>query len=264
MKILFFGDIVGKIGRKAMAKVLPEYKKKYNPDLVIANGENLAHGVGITEAVVGEVLGAGVDFLTTGNHLGSKKGWEKVMTKFNNKIIRPANYPVGVAGQGYATLKIKDKRVVIINLNGRVFLPENFDDPFRKFDEVYQLLKIQENDIVLVDFHAEATSEKNAFGWYVNGKAAAVIGTHTHVPTSDTRILPGGTAYVTDVGMVGGRDGIIGFEIEGPTRTFLTQISNKFEPVEAGQCQVNGVLIEIDEKTGKAKGIERVDREVEK
>ena len=186
-----------------------------------------------------------------------------MLLQFKNKIIRPANYPEGVAGQGYATLKVNDKRVVVINLNGRVFIEEDFDDPFRKFDQLKKLLKIAKNDIVLVDFHAEATSEKNAFAQYVDGQASAVLGTHTHVPTADARILPKGTAFVCDVGMVGAQDSIIGVDKQGPLEMFLTQIPTRFEIPEQGMVQVNAVLVEINDKTGRAKSIKRVDDQIE-
>lgn len=262
MKILFFGDIVGKIGRKAMAQILPDYRKKYKSDLVIANGENLAHGVGITMNTVEEMFEAGVDFLTGGNHIFKKRGYEEIFTQYENKIIRPANYPPGVAGRGYATLKVEGRRVVIMNLSGRVFMQEDFDDPFRGFDQIKELLKIRKNDIVVVDFHAEATSEKNAFGWYVDGRASVVFGTHTHVPTADNKVLPQGTGYITDVGMVGAKDSIIGVKKEGPLNMFLTQMKSEFERPEEGIAQINAVLVEVDEKTAKAKKIERVDEEI--
>lgn len=262
MKILFFGDIVGKIGRRVIVQVLPDYRKEYQPDWVMANAENLAHGSGITMETVNEILGAGVDFLTGGNHIFKKKGYEEVFLAFENKLIRPANYPPGVTGRGYATLKIKGQRVAIINLNGRVFMDENFDCPFRQFDELKGLLKLDKSDIVIVDFHAEATSEKSAFGWYVDGRASLVVGTHTHVPTADAKILTQGTAYVTDAGMVGAANSIIGVEKEGPLRMFLTQINQEFERPESGAAQVNGVLVEIDEKSGRATAIQRVDRAV--
>lgn len=260
MRILFFGDIVGKIGRRAISEVLPEYKKEYRPDLIVANGENLAHGAGVTINTVEEVLQAGVDFLTGGNHIFRKPGYEDVFTQLANKIIRPANYPPGVPGRGYATLKIKNQRVCLINLNGRVFFRESFDDPFRKFDKIKKLLKIAKTDIVLVDFHAEATSEKNAFACYVDGQVAAVLGTHTHVPTADLKILPQGTALVTDVGMVGARDSVIGVEKDGPLAMFLTQLPVKFERTDEGWAQVNAVLLET--KGSQVKKIIRADKEI--
>jgi len=262
MRILFFGDIVGKVGRRAIDKILPEYKKKYQPDLIIANAENLAHGVGVTINTVEEILNSGIDVLTGGNDTFRKTGFEEVFLQFENKIIRPANYPVEVAGRGYTTLKVGQQRVIIINLNGRVFFYENLDCPFKKFDEIYELLKIAKNDIVLVDFHAEATSEKSALGWYVDGKVTAVLGTHTHIPTADTKILPGDTAFVTDIGMTGARDSIIGTDKAGPLYTFLTQLPAKFERPEDGIAQVGAILLDIDNKNGRAKSIKRVDTEV--
>lgn len=262
IKILFFGDIVGRIGRKAIAELLLKYKKKYKPNLIIANGENLAHGIGVTMNTIEEVFEAGIDILTSGNHIFQKKGYEDIFVQYSKRIIRPANYPPGVVGSGYTTLKINKKRVVLINLMGRVFLQENFDDPFRKFDEIKKLLKIAKSDIVIVDFHAEATSEKNAFGLYVDGRASAVIGTHTHVPTSDIKILPKGTAYVSDVGMVGAKNSVIGVEKDGPIDMFLSQKPAKFEIPQEGEVEVNGILIEIDSRSGKAKSIKRADDEV--
>jgi len=263
MKILFFGDVVGKIGRQAMVKILPKYKKKYKPDLVIINGENLAHGVGITGTTVEEMISAGVDFITTGNHFGAKAGWEQVMIDYKGQIIRPANYPPGLTGSGYEFLKVEDRRIYIINLNGRVFLQENLEDPFIGFDRVEKLLKKAKNDIVLVDFHAEASSEKNAFGWYVDGRVTAVLGTHTHVPTADVKILSKGTAYVTDVGMVGARDSVIGVEKTGPLKMFQTQLSQRFEIPKSGMVQVNAVLVEVKNNSNQVKKIYRVDDEVE-
>ncbi len=260
MKILFFGDVVGRLGRRAVIRSLPEYKKQYRPDLIIANGENLAHGSGITMKTAEEMLTAGVNILTGGNHIFKKSGYEEVFTQLGKQVIRPANYPPGVAGQGYTTVKIKKQRVCVINLNGRVFFRENFDDPFRGFDKIEKLLKIAKNDIVLIDFHAEATSEKSAFAWYVDGRATAVLGTHTHVPTADAKILPQGTALITDVGMVGARDSVIGVEKEGPLTMFLTQLPVKFERADEGWAQINVVLLEI--KAGRVKKITRVDREI--
>ncbi|HOZ36510.1 MAG TPA: TIGR00282 family metallophosphoesterase [bacterium] len=262
MKILFFGDVVGKIGRRALAESMPKYQRKYKPDLLIANGENLAHGAGVTEETLKEVLATGIDLVTTGNHVFDKKGVEEIFTNFENKIIRPANYPEGLPGRGYATLKVKNKRVCVINLNGRVFARENFEDPFRTFDQIEELLKIAKSDIVVVDFHAEATSEKSAFGWYIDGRASVLLGTHTHVPTSDVKISSKGTAKVSDVGMVGDSDGVIGVQKEGPLNLFLTQVPSRFEYAEEGMAQINAVVVEVDEKSGRAIKIERADMEI--
>ncbi len=262
MKILFFGDVIGKLGRRALAKALPSYKQKYKPDLIIANAENLAHGAGVTISTVEEIIAMGVNILTGGNDMFNKGEYEEVFLQFKDNLIRPANYPEAVPGQGYITLKIRQHRICIINLNGRVFFNEHLDDPFKKFDEIYQLLKIKTNDIVLVDFHAEATSEKSALGWYIDGRANALVGTHTHIPTSDMKILPQGTAFVTDVGMVGARDSIIGVEKEGPLKMFLTQLPARFERPENGLAQIGAILLEIDEVSLRMIKIERVDREV--
>lgn len=255
MKILFFGDLVGKAGRQAVKKVLPELKKKFQPDFIIANAENLAHGKGVTEQTLQEMLDVGIDAFTSGNHIHKKDVEILENKKFN--LVRPANYPVGVPGYEYLKIKKHDKNILIINLMGRVFLQENFDCPFKKFDELYKLLKVKKNDIVIVDFHAETTSEKNAFAWYVDGRASMVLGTHTHVQTADERIFPKGTGFITDVGMVGPIDSVIGVAKEGIIETFLTQISNQHEMVESGGMFVSAVLVDINNKTGKCNSIQR-------
>jgi len=262
MKILFFGDIIGRIGRQAIAKVLPELKKKYEPDLVIANAENLAHGIGITEKTIKEVADAGIDVFTSGNHIWDKTEAEQVMQGKKLVLLRPANYPPGVAGIGHKLLEIGTKKILIINLLGRVFFKEDFDCPFRKIDEILKEYKNTKLNGVIVDFHAEATSEKNALGWHTDGRVSAILGTHTHVPTADAKILPQGTAYVTDVGMVGARDSVIGATKEPVLKRFLYQLSDALDIPEEGLCQVNAVLIDVDTKTGLAKKIERLDLEV--
>lgn len=262
IKILFFGDVVGKIGRQALAACLPKMKKEYKPDLILANGENLAHGSGFTKKTVAEILALGVDLLTSGNHF-SKKEFKELVTNPDYKILRPANYPPGVPGQGQQKLTIKGRKVWIINLIGRVFFRENFDCPFRKYDELENCLKLNKNDIIIVDFHSEATSEKVAMGWYLAGRASAVLGTHTHVPTGDARLLSPKTAYISDIGMVGARDGVIGVEKEGPLSIFLTQLPSSFTVPEKGWATVNAVLLEINLKNGQTKKITRIDQELE-
>ena len=262
IKILFFGDIVGKIGRKAIAQALPGLKKKFKPDLVVANGENLAHGSGMTLQTAREVLAAGVDLLTAGNHLKETKDFTELLTEPDSKVIRPDNYPPGLPGAGVKLLVVKGVKIFIVNLLGRVFLQETPDDPFRGLDKILEEHK-ESKKIVIVDFHAEATSEKTAFGWYAAGRVSAVLGTHTHVPTADSRILPGGTAYISDVGMVGAKEGVIGVIKEVPIKGFLTQTKQRFEPPEEGSALVNGVYLEIDSESGQTLKIERVDREVE-
>jgi metallophosphoesterase (TIGR00282 family) len=259
MTILFFGDIVGKIGRKAVAKIIPAWKKKHKADLIIANGENLAHGIGMTEKTVREVFGAGIDFLTGGNHSLKREAdfhiWDKEL--FGSKMVRPANIPDG-PGEGVKILNVKKNKLMIINLMGRVFFKTEYSDPFKMIDEI---LKDKPKNVrcVLLDFHAEATSEKNALGWYLDGRASAVIGTHTHIPTCDAKILPDGTGYITDVGMVGEKDSILGVNKDVIVESFLKETGFKHEIAENGEAVVSAALIKIDEKTGKAKSIKRLE-----
>lgn len=261
MKILMFGDVVGKPGRKAVAKILPELKKKYDLDLVIANAENLAHGIGITKKTVDFILKAGVDVLTGGNHIFAKKEGIDLLANKEYPILRPANYPPGVVGQGYRLIEIRTKKVLIINLIGRVFFALDYDCPFRLADEI--LKKYEEIPIKIVDFHAEATSEKKAFGFYLDGRVSAVLGTHTHIPTQDFKILSKKTAYVTDIGMVGSSNSVIGDKKESVIKRFLSQIPVKLEIKEEGPVEVNAVFIEIDDQTGKAKKIEKIYQDVD-
>lgn len=264
MKILFFGDIVGKIGRRALAATLPAIKKEHSPDLVIANVENLAHGFGVTPETLQELLDCGVDFFTSGNHIFDNKQWEVVFQDpaFRDRIVRPANYPPGTAGEGARIVSAGPWQILVVNLMGRVFFRQNFDDPFRMFDSILARYAGQKLAGIFVDFHAEATSEKTCFGWYVAGRASGVAGTHTQVPTADWRILPGGTAYVTDAGPVAGRNGVIGFQKEGPIQGFLTQQPARFEVLDSGPAEVNGVLITIDPATQRATDIQKIWKEV--
>lgn len=257
LKVLFFGDIIGRIGRNAVKKILPKLQKKYQPDLVLANGENLAHGIGLTEKTAEEMFEAGVDLLTSGNHFLKKEDIRAVLESAECRILRPANYPPNVPGKGEKMLEIGLKKVVVVNLIGRVFMGENFDCPFRKFDEIFEKYK-REDLAIIVDFHAEATSEKVALGHYLAGRAAAVLGTHTHVATADEQILPGGTAYISDIGMVGADDSVIGDKKEEIIKAFLTQLPFRMEIPEDGEVLVNAVLVEIDLKTKKAKKLERI------
>lgn len=265
IKILFFGDIVGRIGRRALAKDLPALKKKYKPDLLIANGENLAHGLGVTKKILTEMKEMGFDFLTSGNHIWKKREIEEIFQDpaWRKFIIRPANWPEGVLGDGATVIKVGKFSILMINLMGRVFINQDLDCPFKKLDQVLNEYKNKKINAVLVDFHGEATSEKVAMGWYADGRVSAVLGTHTHVGTADLKILPQGTAYLSDVGMVGAKDSVIGMRKDEPLAGFLTQLPQAFEPPERGQVVINGVYLEIDPKNKKAKKIERVDREVE-
>jgi len=262
LKILFFGDVSGRIGRNAVVKILPTLKKKLDPDLVIANAENIAHGVGITTKTLQELADAGVDFFTSGDHAFDKKEAIGILEDKNSLLIRPANYPPGVPGVGAKLFEIGTKKVLVINLIGRVFLKNQYDCPFRKADEILDEFKNENLSAVIVDFHAEATSEKNGLARYLDGRVSAILGTHTHVGTDDWQILDGGTAFVTDIGMVGAKDSILGVDKKGILKTFLTQISEVHEIPEEGICSVNAIYFEVNPKTRKAVKIKKIKEEV--
>lgn len=254
MRILFLGDIVGRPGRRAVREMLPALKEKYEPHLIIANGENAAGGNGITEEAAQELYDAGIDILTMGNHVWDRKEIYNFIDR-DERIVRPANYPPGTPGQGFTVVSVQDVKVGIVNLSGRVFLPP-LECPFRSIDQILPLVQ-QETSLILVDFHAEATSEKVAFGWYVDGRVTAVIGTHTHIQTADERILPGGTGYITDVGMTGPRDSVLGVKLEAVLKKFLTLQPVRFE-VAGGSLQLNALFLEIDPKRNTTQAIERI------
>ncbi len=254
LKILFLGDIVGSPGRKVLKKTLPELIKLYEVDLVLANGENIAGGVGLTEATAKEVFEAGVHLLTTGNHVFDKKDSLNYLHQ-NPFLIRPQNYPPSVPGNGYAFIETRKGKVGVLNLQGRVFMP-CLDCPFRVAEEVVTLMR-KETSIIVVDFHAEATSEKQALANYLSGKVSAVVGTHTHVQTADERIIPPDTLFITDVGMVGSLDSIIGVNKKEVINRFITQMPNKFEVPEKGPVVIEAVLLVIGEE-GKGVRIERI------
>lgn len=262
LKILFFGDIIGSIGRRGLAKVLPKLKKKYKPDLIIANIENLAHGKGITPATFEEMRAIGIDFFTSGNHIFSKPRGVEILRDANAPIIRPANYPYGTPGKGHKLIKVGKHKVLVINLLGEVFINAELSSPFREMDKIISEYGRQKPSAIIVDFHAEATSEKVALGFYLDGRASLVIGTHTHVPTSDYHILPKGTGYITDAGMVGGRDTVIGGELQASLQNFLTG-KKHFDPPEKGICKIEGVFAAINPRTRKTAKIERVYEETE-
>ena len=255
MKILFIGDIIGRPGRQAVEKLLPGLVEEHQIDFVIANGENAAAGFGLTPAVLDNLFALGINVVTSGNHLWDKKDILPRLKK-EPRLLRPANYPPEVPGTRFGVFEDKQGRKVgVFNLLGRVFMPA-VDCPFRVADQVIAELK-KETDIIIVDMHAEATSEKIALGWYLDGRVSAMIGTHTHVMTADERVLPQGTAYITDAGMTGGFDSVIGMEKEPIIEKFLTQLPTKFEVAE-GDVRFNGVVVEVDEQSGKARRIERV------
>ncbi len=255
MRILHIGDIVGDSGRKAVASILPSIKKSHSPDLIIANCENLAGGFGITEKTLKEVFDSGVDVMTSGNHIWDKKEALKIITQ-EPRLIRPANYPPGVPGCSYFIFETRSKvKGLVFNLLGRIFM-DPLDCPFRTADKIIEEFKERVN-IFILDFHAEATSEKLAIAWYLHGRVSAVIGTHTHVQTADERILPLGTAYITDSGMTGSINSVIGMKKEEAIQRFLTFIPHKFE-VAKDDIELQGVIFDVDEKTGKSFHIERV------
>lgn len=250
MRILMIGDVVGRPGRRAVQQFLPGLRHDYRIDIVIANGENSAGGIGITLDTANELFECGVDVITTGNHVWAKK---EIIPHLDGElpILRPLNYPPGAPGRG--SLKVKD--VLIVNVIGRVFLGE-FDCPFRAMDRLLSETG-KDSKIIIVDFHAEATSEKVAMGRYLDGRVSAVLGTHTHVATADARILHQGTAYVTDVGMVGPVDSVIGVDAESAIRSFLTGMPHRFF-ISEGSASLDAVLVEVDDSTGKATSIKRI------
>jgi len=252
LRILAIGDIIGKPGRKAVKEILPGLYSEYNIDLVVGNGENAAGGLGLTPSTAEELFDSGIDVITTGNHIWAYK---EIIPYLDNEsaLLRPLNYPPTNPGRGY----LLKNNVLIVNLVGRVFIG-NFDCPFRAMDQLLAEFKHKSIPII-VDFHAEATSEKVAMGKYLDGRVSAVLGTHTHVGTIDAHILPGGTAYVTDIGMVGPIDSVIGDDPNSVIERFLTQMPSRLS-VGKGKVSFDAILVEVDEKTGKALDIKRIQK----
>ncbi|MCK4257747.1 MAG: TIGR00282 family metallophosphoesterase [Halanaerobiales bacterium] len=255
MKMLCIGDIVGRPGRKILSELLPELKTKHQADLVIVNGENASGGVGLSRKVAEELISYGVDMITLGNHTWDNREIVQFINDDRFPIVRPANYPPDTPGKGYRVIHSNGVRIGVINLLGRVFLG-NFNCPFRTFDTIFEKLQ-KEADIILVDIHAEATAEKVAFGWYVDGRAALVFGTHTHIQTADERILPGGTGYISDLGMTGPINSVIGTQKDLVIEKFLTQRPIRFE-VAKGETHLCGIVVDIDEISGRTKYIRRI------
>ena len=250
------GDVIGRPGRRAARALLPGLRQEYAIDLIIANGENAAGGIGITTQMADELFESDVDVITSGNHIWAQREIIPTLDS-SSAILRPLNYPQGVPGHGYV---IKGEAMVV-NLIGRTFIG-NFDCPFRAIDQLLEDLADKKPPVIIVDFHAEATSEKVAMGWYLDGRVSAVLGTHTHVGTVDARLLPKGTAHITDVGMTGPLDSVIGDDIDTVLTRFLTQLPYRIS-VGKGSVILNSVLVEIEETTGRAKHIKRIDREFE-
>lgn len=259
MNILFIGDIVGSPGREAIKKLIPGLRKEHKLDFIIANAENAAGGSGITPAVAEELFGAGVDVLTSGDHIWKKREIFQILNQ-EGRILRPANFPAGSPGSGWGLFETKNGiKVGVINLNGRVFM-DALDCPFKVAQAAQEALS-KDTKVIIVDIHAEATSEKVALGWFLDGKASAVLGTHTHIQTADEKILPHGTAYITDAGMTGPYQSVIGRRIENVLERFLTALPVRFEVAE-GDIQLHGVVVGIDENTGKAESIVRVQKKL--
>jgi len=256
IRILFIGDIVGRPGREACKRWLPMLTDQWHPDLIMANGENAASGKGITREVADELLATGIDVLTMGNHVWDNR---EIFTfiEQEHRMVRPANYPEPCPGMGFRVYTANNGyRVGVISLAGRVFMPV-IDCPFKTVDILIDQLKGR-CETIFVDFHAEATSEKIAMGYYVDGRVGAIVGTHTHVQTADEILLPGGTGYLTDVGMTGPLDGVIGVAREQVIEKFITGRPNRFEVMRKGRTQINAVFLEIDERNGLCCGINRI------
>jgi metallophosphoesterase (TIGR00282 family) len=263
LKVLFLGDIIGKPGRNAIDRNLDDLIRKHDIDMVIANGENAAGGIGISVKTADSLLNMGIDVITTGNHVFKKKEIYNLLEN-EDRLLKPANYPPDTPGRGYNIYEVEklgNLKVAVINLCGRVFV-ENLDCPFRTVNRILEYVS-EETPIIIVDMHAEVTSEKVAMGWYLNGRVSAVVGTHTHIQTADERILPDeGTAYITDVGMVGPRNSVIGVKKENIIERFLTGMPQKFT-VAREDVWINGVVIDIDENSGKASSIERINHQAD-
>jgi len=262
MNILCVGDIVGKPGRQAMRSLLPEMKEEYSLDFVIANAENASGGSGLTPKGANQFFDMGCDILTLGDHAWDQKELQGYLDD-QPRVLRPANFPKGTPGDGWCITKsLKGEKIGVINILGRVFMKYNVDCPFSVISEIISRIK-KETSIIIVDIHAETTSEKTALGHFLNGKISAMVGTHTHIQTADEKILSGGTAYITDLGMTGPYDSVIGQNKENIIKRFLTSMPIRFE-VAKDDVQIHGVVIDVDESTGKARDIFRVQKKYKK
>ncbi|MEM8643528.1 MAG: TIGR00282 family metallophosphoesterase [Pseudomonadota bacterium] len=255
MRFLFLGDVVGRAGRAAVLQTLPSLRERYRADFVVVNGENAAGGFGITEVILNELLDAGADVVTTGNHVWDQREALVFIERYD-RLLRPLNFPAGTPGKGAGLFKAANgAEVLVMNAMGRVFMNE-LDDPFRAIDDQLAACPLKTGaDVIFIDFHAEATSEKEALGHFVDGRATAVVGTHTHVPTADHQILSGGTAYMSDAGMCGDFDSVLGMEKDEPVSRFLSRIpTGRFVP-SSGEATICGVAIDVDDVTGLAKAV---------
>ncbi len=262
MKLLFLGDVFGKPGRQAVQRLVPRLIAREQLDLVVANAENAASGIGVTPDNAEELLAAEVDLLTSGNHIWAKREIVPYLDAPGSRLIRPANYPPGTPGRGRTVVATPDgRRLGVVNIEGRVFM-RPLEDPFRVAAAEVEALRAEGVTAILVDMHCEATSEKNAMGWFLDGKVSAVLGTHTHVQTADARVLPGGTAFVTDVGMCGPWESVIGVKKELAIERFLTARPVPFEPAKR-DVWLQGALVDIDDASGRARSIVRVQEKLE-
>ena len=250
LNILFIGEVNGKIGRKTVQEILPELKKELKPDLIILNADNLAHGNGVSEPTIKEMTVAGIDAFTGGDHCFGNIGSLNIYDG-DIPLLRPANYSNHAPGKGFTVIEKNGHKILIISLIGQVFMSMDYDNPFTKVDEILSNLANNNLSAIIIDIHAEATSEKIALAYYLDGRASAVLGTHTHVMTADARISELGTALITDVGMTGFKDGVLGLAKEGIIKTFLTQIKTSHVIPEKGKTIFNAVFLQIDPKTKK-------------
>lgn len=263
LRLLYIGDVVGRAGRAAVQQFVPQLRDEYKLDLVLMNAENLAHGNGITPDTIAEMLNCGVDYCTSGNHIWDNKTGLEYLKRADAKVIRPANLPAANPGKGFCEFEVGSKRILLINLIGQVFMPQAADSPFLTLDRVLQLRPAEHYQAVIIDLHAEATSEKQALAWYADGRASLVVGTHTHVPTADLRILPQGTGLVCDLGCVAPALSVIGADKDRALQRFLTQMPVGLEPAEAaGEVLFYSVYAKIDPATRRTLTLQRVDRSI--
>jgi len=261
MKLLYFGDVVGKPGRAALTRLVPELRKQYAVDLVLANIENSAHGFGFSPEVVAELEACGVDLFSTGNHAWKNGEGVRMLEKNPKQVVVPENYLDPLPGRGYTELEVNGTKVVLLNLIGEVFMEGRTQSPFRTFDRILE--KVGPEALMLVDFHAEATGEKRVMSWYIDGRASLLVGTHTHVPTADAHIMPLGLAYVTDLGMCGATESSLGMNKDLALKKVADELDVRLEPpTEPTTVTACGILVDIDEGTKLATKIERIDREV--
>ena len=262
IRILAFGDVFGRPGREAVAKILPLWKKKFLPDLVLANGENVSHGKGISETTLAEIRNAGVDIVTGGNHILEGKNALDLLADPKIPLLRPINFIPSLPGRGFLYRAVGDTEILVINAIAQTHMRIHYDSPYTAIEKI-----LKENEaskkakVVIIDWHAETTSEKVALGWWLDGRVSLIYGTHTHTPTADERILPKGTGLISDIGMTGAKDGILGMEKEAVLHRFLTGLPAKFNPPKSGMGMLNAIKITCDPKEGAVKSIERIQRD---